>query len=150
MQSAELLRKVAPCGLLCYTCTASKDGVIQQHSQDLIRLLENFDGFAKRFSGYEPRLKNYPEFKDVLQMLSEAGCEGCRGGTCMYPGCQVLPCIMQKEIDFCFECDDFPCDKVDFDRSLKAKWLMVNRRMKKIGIQAYYLRTRINHITHNS
>ena len=138
MKKDELLKKVAPCGLLCYTCTAAKDGAIQHHSQKLTALLEGFDRFAERFSDHESRSKNYPVFKDVLQMFSGAGCEGCRSGKCMYPGCQVSPCIMQKEIDFCFECGEFPCDKVDFDRSLKAMWIIATRRMRTVGVQAYY------------
>ena len=137
MNSVELLKKVAPCGLLCYTCTAAKDGAIQSHSQELLILLENFDSFAERFSEFEPRLKNYPEFEDVLQMFAHAGCEGCRGGTCMYPGCPVQPCIIEKGFDFCFECDEFPCDKEGFDRSLKTKWILANRRMREIGVQVY-------------
>ena len=138
MEREELLKKVAPCGLLCYTCTAAKDGAIQNHSQALLRLLENFDGFAERFSDHEPRLKNYPAFKDVLQMFTGARCEGCRSGKCMFPGCPVFPCIMQKGHDFCLECEEFPCDKVNFDRSVKAKWLMANRRMREIGVQTYF------------
>lgn len=138
MEREELLRKVAPCGLLCYTCTAAKDGAIQIHSQALLRLLESFDGFADQFSAHEPRLRKYPDFKDVLLLFSEAGCEGCRGGNCMYPGCRVLPCIMQKGYDFCFECEAFPCEEVDFEPALRAKWVRANERMREVGVEAYF------------
>ena len=138
MEKGDLLKNIAPYGLLCYTCTAAKDGVIQRHSQELLKYLENYDGFALQFSNYEPRFKNYPLFKDVLQMLSSAGCEGCRTGNCMYPGCPIHPCISQKGLAFCFECTAFPCGKVDSYRTLKANWLIANQRMKAVGLQAYF------------
>ena len=139
MERSELLKKVAPCGLLCYTCTAAAGGAIKEHSTALLRYLESFDSFAERFSGYEPRLKKYPDFKEVLQLFAEAGCEGCRGGSCMFPVC---PCIKEKGIDFCFECDTFPCDIKDFEPGLKAKWLSANERMREIGAEAYFLEAR--------
>ena len=142
MERTELLNKVAPCGLLCSTCTAAKDGTIKNHSKELLKLLENFDGFAEKFSDYEPRLKNYPKFIDILHMFSDAGCEGCRGGNCMFPGCPVEPCTTQKGIDFCFECETFPCVKMGFDRSLKLKWITANRRMKEVCVQVYFIESK--------
>ena len=138
MERQELLRKISPCGLACYTCTAAKDGAIQAHSQALLRLLESFDGFAEQFSGHEPRLKKYPDFFEVLQLFAKASCEGCRSGQCPYPGCKVQPCITDKGYDYCFECEAFPCAKVDFDAALRAKWIAANERMGEIGVEAYF------------
>ena len=138
MDREELLKMIAPCGLVCYTCAAAKDGAIQAHSQALLRLLESFDRFAEKFSGYEPRLKKYPDFEQVLQLFSEASCEGCRSGSCPYPGCPVQPCITDKGFDYCFECEAFPCELAGFDRALRIKWLRANRQMGQIGVEAYY------------
>ena len=138
VEQEELQKKVAPCGLLCHTCTGAVDGVIRKHSQALLAYLENYDRFAKIFSYHEPRLKKYPEFKDVLLFFSEAGCEGCRSGNCPYPGCQISPCIIEKGYDFCFECKDFPCERVDAESPLRANWIKANERMKEIGVQAYF------------
>ena len=138
MEREEQLRKVAPCGLICYTCAAARDGAISNHSQILLRLLESFDRFAEQFSAHEPRLIKYPDFLQVLQLFSEAGCEGCRGRNCMYPGCRVQPCILEKGLDFCFECGAFPCEQVDFEPALKAKWMRANERMRAIGVEAYF------------
>ena len=138
MESEELLRKVAPCGLICYTCTAAKDGAIQINSQQLLILLDSFDSYAEQFSEHEPKMKKYPDFKDVLQLFAEAGCAGCRGGKCMYPGCRVMPCIREKGYDFCFECEAFPCEEVDFEPKLREKWVRANQRMKEIGVEAYF------------
>ena len=138
MRKEELLKRVAPCGLLCYTCAAAKDGAIQVHSQALLRLLESFDGFAEQFSAYEPRLSKYPDFKEVLLLFAEAGCEGCRDGDCKYPRCPVCPCIKEKGYNFCFECKAFPCEEVDSEPMLKAKWARANERMREVGAEAYF------------
>jgi hypothetical protein len=138
MKKEELLRKVAPCGLLCYTCAAAKHGAIRIHSQALLELLDSFDRFAEQFSAHEPRLSKYADFKQVLLSFSEASCEGCRDGICMYPGCPVSPCIKEKGYDFCFECEAFPCEEADFDPALRAKWAKANKRMREVGVEAYF------------
>ena len=91
-----------------------------------------------QFSEHEPRLKAYPDFAQVLWLFSEASCEGCRGGTCMYPGCPVQPCITAKGHDFCFECEAFPCEQEGFEPALRAKWMSANKRMRAIGVEAYW------------
>lgn len=138
MDRETLIKHLAPCGLSCYTCGAAKYGVIKQHSQILLKYLENFDMFAERLSEYEPQLENYPQFKVVLQLMGDAGCEGCRDGDCKYPGCTINLCVKEKGVDFCFECASFPCDKADFDPILKSKWLRANERMMEIGAEAYF------------
>ena len=138
MEKKELLKKIAPCGLLCYTCTAARDGAIQSLSKALLTLLESFDSYAERFSAFEPTMKKYPDFKEVLLLFSTASCEGCRGGKCVFPNCSISPCIEEKEHSFCFECEGFPCDKADFDPNLREKWLRSNNRMKEIGVEAYF------------
>jgi hypothetical protein len=48
--------------------------------------------------------------------VEKAVCNGCRNenGTIAFLGmtepCNVYKCIGQKGIDFCCDCDDFPCD----------------------------------------
>lgn len=138
MQREELLKKIAPCGLVCHTCVAAKGGATHEHGKELLRLLDSFDGYAEKFSQFEPRLKKYPEFKEVLGLVCEASCEGCRDGQCKYPGCTISPCAKEKGVDFCFECSDFPCDRADFEPLLRSKWLKANERMKEIGAEAFF------------
>ena len=142
MDREEFLSRVAPCGLVCYTCTMAENGAIHRHSRELLGLLTGFDSFAIKFQEYEPRLRKYASFKEILTLFSESDCKGCRGGSCTYPGCVVQPCTEEKGLDFCFECDEFPCQKVNFDPGLKRKWRTANRRMQKIGVEAYYLESK--------
>ncbi len=138
MDRKDLLKAIAPCGLVCSTCTAAKEGDIQVHSSALLSLLEGFDGFAERFSAFQPALKKYPEFKEVLALFDNASCTGCRQTNQCFPDCPVSPCAREKGVDFCAECEDFPCDKIRSIRPLGAKWLLAGRRMQKIGVEAYY------------
>jgi hypothetical protein len=41
-------------------------------------------------------------------------CQGCRTSGCtMLTGkCETLECVQNKKVDFCFECDDFPCSRL--------------------------------------
>ena len=41
-------------------------------------------------------------------------------------------------MDFCFQCDEFPCHKANFDRHLERRWRQMNERMGEIGVEAYY------------
>jgi hypothetical protein len=80
----------APCGLPCFNCPLYK---------------ANFDEALK---------------KKVSQSLNvsedKVVCKGCRNedGTIAYldmtEPCFVYRCIHQKNLNFCYECDDFPCD----------------------------------------
>ena len=108
MNKKEILNDLAPCGLSCRKCFAFKQGNIGKHSL---------------------ALKGY---------LSAPDCDGCRKGTCKWPDCEVQACFREKGVDFCFECDEFPCDKTNFDEHLKKRWIQMQERLKEIGIAAYY------------
>ncbi|MCP4675459.1 MAG: DUF3795 domain-containing protein [Deltaproteobacteria bacterium] len=138
MEKETLLKRVAPCGLVCYTCAAAKDGIIQQHGAELLKHLDGFEPYAEMMSVYDKRLKQYPVFKEVLQMIGDAGCEGCRDGVCKFPDCGIAPCIKENGHDFCFECPEFPCKEADFEPLLKVKWLRANERMMQVGVEAYF------------
>ncbi|MCP4599903.1 MAG: hypothetical protein GY847_05065 [Proteobacteria bacterium] len=56
MNKETLLKRVAPCGVVCYTCAAAKGGIIQQHGLEMLKHLESFDAYAKMMSAYEERL----------------------------------------------------------------------------------------------
>lgn len=139
---SEILKILAPCGLNCGKCQAFAEGDIKKNAQELKRLLGSFDSYAERFSKFLPVFKNYPQFKEMLNLFSEANCKGCRQGDCKYPNCGVAGCYKQKGVDFCFRCNEFPCEKTNFDPNLKQRWLKMNNRMKEIGIEAYFEETK--------
>jgi hypothetical protein len=142
MEYTEILDFLAPCGLSCRKCFAYTKGDISFHSKKLQKLLGNFDVYAERFSAFLPEFKDYPSFKKMLAYFAAPDCIGCRQGTCKYPNCGVVDCYKEKGVDFCFQCDDFPCDKTNFDPHLEKRWLQMNTRMKEIGVEVYYEETK--------
>lgn len=138
MEYQEILRILAPCGLSCQKCLANATGEIRQRSVQLRELLGAFDIYAQRFSQFLPVFENYPQFKTLLEHFSQADCLGCRNGTCKHPDCGVIRCYKSKKVDFCFQCDEFPCDKTNFDPHLRQRWIQMNSRMREIGVEAYY------------
>lgn len=142
MEYQDILKELGPCGLNCRKCVAFARGDIKQISTELQRLLGDFDRYAERFSSFTPVFEDYPAFKELLAHFAQADCQGCRGGHCRYPNCGVVKCHVDKSVDFCFQCDDFPCEKTNFDDDLKRRWLQMNNRMKDIGVEAYYQETK--------
>ena len=138
MKYAELLDILAPCGLNCRKCFACTKGEISFHAKEMEKHLGNFVIYAERFSTFLPEFKNYPSFKKMLDYFATPDCKGCRQGTCKNPNCGVVICYNEKKVDFCFQCDDFPCNKTNFDTHLEKRWIKMNKRMKEIGVEAYY------------
>ena len=141
MEYQEILDHLAPCGLSCAKCFAFKDGAIGHHAEELRRLMGNFAVYAERFSAFRPQFQDYPAFKRLLDYLAEHGCAGCRKGECIWPDCGVAACYREKGMDFCFQCEEFPCDRHNFDPHLAKRWEAMNRRMREMGVAAYLAET---------
>ncbi|HPI92136.1 MAG TPA: DUF3795 domain-containing protein [Deltaproteobacteria bacterium] len=133
---------LAPCGLNCGKCMANRDGEIRACANRLRELLGSFDRYAERFSSFMPVFGGYPQFRELLEHLGGGDCAGCRNGVCRYPGCIVPACVKDRGVDFCFQCGEFPCDRVSFDPDLRNRWQAMNARMKEIGIEGYFEETR--------
>ncbi|MBT4339862.1 MAG: DUF3795 domain-containing protein [Bacteroidetes bacterium] len=138
----ELIKKrLAPCGLHCGKCFAFKDGDIGKFSFKLRESLGDFDVYAKRFVDLidEPVFLKYPEFKEMLDYMSLPQCGGCREEKCkLFKGCKVRECSERLNVDYCFECIDFPCNNTGFDEHLQKRSVEINTRMKEIGVDNYY------------
>ena len=80
MDSEFIKGRIAPCGLHCGKCFAFADGDISYHSNELKKSLGNFEVYAQRFVEMlnEPVFAKYADFKEFLDHLSVATCQGCR------------------------------------------------------------------------
>ena len=137
----KIKRQLGPCGIYCGKCYAYSDGVIQHHSSELLKALGNFEPYAKRLVALleEPVFGKYPDFKEMLAHFANGGCKGCRNDDCkLFKGCKVKECARDKAVEFCFQCPEFPCDHTGFDENLQERWIDINRRMKKIGVERYF------------
>ena len=83
----DYFKLTSPCGLDCFNCPINEDNIT--------------DPIRNHLAG---QLGIQPETVD---------CKGCReqpGCSIPHEPCATLRCVMEKGVDFCCECDDFPCD----------------------------------------
>ena len=86
----DYLQMTSPCGRDCFNCP--------------VYIAENNERLKKRIA----RNFNIP--------IDQASCKGCRnekgiiGFVNMKDTCAIFRCTRAKKIDFCCECEDFPCD----------------------------------------
>lgn len=77
----------SPCGIDCFNCEIYKDNIT--------------DEMRKRIKPYYPN-------KDISNIY----CEGCKISGCllMPHECETKECIAKKGLEFCCDCEDFPCN----------------------------------------
>jgi hypothetical protein len=79
----------APCGIDCFNCPVFEGIITEETKQRMAK-----------------RLNVTPE---------EVPCPGCRaakGCRLHFNTCATLDCVTAKGVSFCFECDEFPCSKL--------------------------------------
>lgn len=139
--SKDLIDKFGPCGLLCEKCFAYENGPIRFHAEQLKKELGNFDNYAARFVELlnNNTFGKYQDFKELLTLFSSNNCKGCRKQEChLFTDCKVKHCYKNKNVDYCFQCADFPCNNTGFDENLSQRWLKINHRIREIGLENYY------------
>ncbi|TCO67890.1 DUF3795 domain-containing protein [Marinisporobacter balticus] len=113
---------VAPCGIDCFNCELYKENVTNE--------------MQSRIS-------------DATQIPKEMiTCVGCANGNqCLFielegKKCRTLECVEKKGVDYCFQCDTFPCSFLmpladgaeRFPQNIKLYNLCL---MKKIGVEEW-------------
>ncbi len=142
----EILNHVGPCSLLCYTCPGYSEGAVGKCAASLCNYLEGYYDFNDINLPQEYRywLKEFESFYNNLQGYTKGNCPGCRNLTAASPGCVkgclILSCTKDHGVDFCGDCSEFPCSKVNtfFNEKLRAAWLKGNTRIKEVGFEQYF------------
>ncbi len=82
------LNLVAPCGIDCVNCEL----YAENNRMDVVERMAQMTG----------------------KSVEEIKCKGCReqGGCTIHADCKTLACVQEKGIDFCHECADFPCTRL--------------------------------------
>ena len=133
-----LIKDISCCG--CYYCKKCA-----YYTGEITSLAENLLEYVKKYRSLAFFNKSdtfsYTELKVSLEWLSERElCKGCRssGKGSWWPDCPIRKCILEKGIDFCFNCDLFPCDKIEKttikDRIIKANNYLATHKPK----ESYY------------
>ena len=141
MDKSEIIKKVAPCSLMCHTCSAYNDGIICASAKTLLKYLE---GIKEFYEVHMPdAVESYNNFEGVLSIYAGASCSGCRStehNGCSIEGCFLLECTKNHGVDFCGECNEFPCKKTQgiFEEIVYRQWLEGNQQISEYGIEAFW------------
>ncbi len=150
MEKEKLLDYIAPCSLLCYTCMAFKDGAIPTCAR---KLHTYSDGYCELRSAHLPESeretwhREFQTFHDTLGYLGMASCPGCRNDPSAengcFEGCVIPVCVKERGLNFCAECEEFPCRMArEFldrqDDKVGVAWETGSRRIREVGAEAYF------------
>ena len=99
------------------------------------------------------KTRSYPEFAACglncglcprYYTTGSSRCPGCggEGFTEAHCSCGMLSCCQRKGLEYCFECDEYPCSKYDGEGERDSFITHRNilhdaKKAKKIGIEAY-------------
>ncbi len=108
----------SPCGIDCFNCELFETNVTESMQQKV---------------------------GDYMNVAPETvKCRGCRISGCFIlpNGCEALNCITAKGVDFCYECDEFPCSKlqpcVDGAEKYPQNYKLFNLcRIKNVGLEKW-------------
>ncbi len=124
MDARELKEATAVCGIDCFNC-----GFFHTNVHEFFRTMP------------EDRKASFTARGADADKLS---CQGCRKDGCkmLMGSCSTLKCAKEKGVEFCYECADFPCIKLQplaegaekFPHNLKVYNLTM---IKNKGIEAW-------------
>jgi hypothetical protein len=134
----EITERLAPCGLDCERCVRYADGRIKKSAAGLALALEGFENMAPRVADRIPVLREYDRFAEILALLTQGDCVGCRAGGSQLPFCAARTCFREQGVDFCFQCREYPCERNDYPENMVQRWRAYNDRMREAGVETYY------------
>jgi len=120
---------VAPCGDYCGGC-GQYNGLISETAKQM-REFADLYGFEFRSEGEF----DFQQFVKGLEWFIEnARCPGCRQGGGP-PQCEAKGCCLEKGLRICFECEEFPCPKIEIvaDPDTMDRY----KRFKEIGFEKW-------------
>jgi len=65
------------------------------------------------------------EFGQEEKLEDMTDCDGCKGGVRLFSGCkdcEVRNCAIERNVETCGDCDDYPCEKLRNIQSDKEKF----------------------------
>ena len=128
--------EVGYCGDYCRTCHWYTDAMRKPAAQLLDLVKSHFE-----VALWINEKGSSQETMKGLEILSKGACTfNCKGGG-GWGGCPVRKCCIDKGVDFCFECPEFPCSQWDekskfsnvFNKAKKERLL----KMKEIGVEEW-------------
>jgi len=112
------------CGLYDGTCARWRE---YSAFRDLAAVLAEWVD-AQGFQHWMPEAVkefDYAEFRRALDFISREDtwlvCQRCCKGGDGRPDCPIRKCCQRRGLDICFDCGEFPCDKVKDDTRMMER-----------------------------
>jgi hypothetical protein len=130
-------KMVTVCGKNCTECSIF-NGDIKETAKKLSELLQMY-GFTKETMELIPESGWYGDFETGLDWCQKKiNCSGCRSENRLNPDCELRNCcIEEKKLSFCFECTEFPCNKIKNFEENFFPCLENLMAIKKIGVSQW-------------
>jgi len=109
-------QRIAVCGLNCSEC-------------DIFRASDNPE-IAQRIVNW------FKEERHIDVKIEDIHCLGCREDRTKHwsPDCWILRCCVdEKGLEFCYQCEDFPCEKLSEWAKENKKYEEALNRLKEMG-----------------
>lgn len=86
--------------------------------------------------------EQFEVFWKELKRYGMGTCSGCRSREhhqCSIKDCFILDCVKEHHVDFCGECEEFPCGKPQkiFEKEVYIQWLAGNEEIKASGVEKF-------------
>jgi hypothetical protein len=144
------------CGACCNACALSPRFTALKEAAVLINELIEVHGLQnwipQAWLPEAPNMFDFNEFRKGLDFFSKANsfyiCQkGCKDGG-GFAECIMRKCCRERGLDICFDCTDFPCNKVEWDpvrmkraeeykRLGRDKWLQEQEKKARQGFELY-------------
>ena len=132
---------VSFCGnYLCSRCAYHR-GVFVEYAKNLYALSQDYKSL--RLIAEAAEVFNFDEFLKGLKWLASQTepCKGCRrgGGWSWWPDCPVRICCTEKQVDLCYQCQEFPCTKLTSGplKERLQRFIDANHQIQQLGLQAW-------------
>lgn len=121
---------VGYCGLYCGLC--DQCARIPERAAALLESLHRAD-----FEGWGPGLPGFKDFWNLLNGLAEVEDDKCcRTWKCGAPVCAVRKCAIERHVEICPDCADYPCERLKAFAKGEPLLLADGQRIREIGLDA--------------
>lgn len=129
---------VSFCGLYCESCPMYTREISK--TAEKLAQLTAVSGF-EQMAEFVPEMAWYTDFKKRLEWFkNDVVCDQCRGenkGCHFHPDCELHQCCLEKKVDFCFNCPDYPCAVFEEFKN-QAPYFEENlQKIREMGVEDY-------------
>jgi len=122
---------VAYCGLYCRLC--EHHARIPQRAAVFKEAMQKAD-----YEDFGSRMPDFDEFWRFLQRLTSVeDRKCCRTEECGAPFCAIRKCAMQRDVEMCPECEEYPCERVKTFAKGEPTLLHDGQRIREKGLDAW-------------